>query len=75
MKFRNGTANNTLIDFVAALTSIITGYHQRITKIEEEKYDCEMEVARRELEVCLGLSVNAILNAIRLSSSCRLLCD
>ncbi|GBP59048.1 Troponin I [Eumeta japonica] len=34
----------------AALTSIITGYHQRITKLEEEKYDREMEVARKELE-------------------------
>ncbi|KPJ00983.1 Troponin I [Papilio xuthus] len=39
------------IDVVAALTSIITGYHQRIAKLEEEKYDNEMEVARRELEI------------------------
>lgn len=41
----------TLVDVVAALTSIITGYHQRISKLEEEKYDREMEVARKELEV------------------------
>lgn len=44
-----------LVDFIAALTSIITGYHQRIAKLEEEKYDHEMEVARRALEVWSGL--------------------
>lgn len=41
----------TIINVVAALTSIITGYHQRIMKLEEEKYDHEMEVARRQMEV------------------------
>lgn len=40
-----------VVGFVAALTSIITGYHQRIAKLEEEKYDHEMEVARKQFEV------------------------
>lgn len=47
----SGRTGVTCVDVVAALTSIITGYHQRIAKLEEEKYDHEMEVARRELEV------------------------
>ncbi|XP_034825020.1 troponin I isoform X4 [Maniola hyperantus] len=43
----------------AALTSIITGYHQRIARLEEEKYDHEMEVARRALEISdLNTQVN-----------------
>ncbi|XP_050561441.1 troponin I isoform X3 [Spodoptera frugiperda] len=46
----------------AALTSIITGYHQRIIKLEEEKYDHEMEVARRALEIS---DLNSQVNDLR----------
>ncbi|XP_031763256.1 troponin I isoform X3 [Galleria mellonella] len=46
----------------AALTSIITGYHQRIIKLEEEKYDHEMEVARKGLEIA---DLNSQVNDLR----------
>ncbi|XP_063375199.1 troponin I isoform X4 [Cydia amplana] len=46
----------------AALTSIITGYHQRIGKLEEEKYDAEIEVARKQLEIS---DLNSQVNDLR----------
>lgn len=51
-----------MINVVAALTSIVTGYHQRIIKLEEEKYDHEMEVARRQLEVWPGLRTTQLIS-------------
>lgn len=36
---------------VANLKSVLTAYHTRIGTLEEEKYDREYEVARKELEV------------------------
>ncbi|XP_037297328.1 troponin I isoform X7 [Manduca sexta] len=59
---RCGKAKNIEDANEAALTSIITGYHQRITKLEEEKYDREMEVARKELEIA---DLNSQVNDLR----------
>jgi len=43
----------------AALREIIEEYHARITKVEDQKYDCEMDVMRKDYEINeLNIQVN-----------------
>jgi len=56
---RCGQAKNLEGANEAALREICEDYQKRITKIEEDKYDCEMDVMRKDYEINeLNIQVN-----------------
>jgi len=56
---RCGQAKNLEGANEAALREICEDYHKRIIKIEEDKYDCEMDVMRKDYEINeLNIQVN-----------------
>ncbi|KAJ8870993.1 hypothetical protein PR048_027296 [Dryococelus australis] len=54
----------------ANLKSILNAYYKRINSLEEEKYDHEVEVARKDLEVCACAYVRACSCVTELQTIC-----